>query len=419
MVASSTARCWSRVSRSRAAAESVSTFRVSASNPALAPAVGGTAHLVTGELAGPALEVGPLTELPGELDAGRLTPPLVLQHLHRRLGPDRERCRGEQWPERREAHRRPDPLGMDRAPALEVRREGVPDGERGSRIRPLEGEVQVAIVPECERSPVPRGDDSSVHGAGQHELRRGDLIDEGVKRLPARSKRGADDLLAPGEREDLGIAPRVEDVGDADRPSGRHRVGPVFVEGRDQEGRVTHGDGIAQPQGRATERTPDGEDLRAGQVLGAQTVLGAHSAAPEHHAIVERIDAFPARREEHVVDDAADEVDTLTADGQRKEELLEQELGQEVAEVLAVSDARPVPNELSHDSLPTNLRAGHDLPPRLRALLTRRGVSRSRRRCRLGRDATPLGGRAHQPWVEPEESSRHPRSCPGRCRCGA
>src|SRR6185436_14345403 len=137
------------------------------------------------------------------------------------------------------------------------------------------------------------------------------------------------------------------------------------------------------------ERPPDREDLGARLVLGAETVLGAHAAAPEHQAIVERIDALPPWREEHVVDDAADEVHTLTADGHRKEELLQQELGQVVPEVLAIPDSGPVPNELSHDSLPTDLRAGHNCPPG-RGVLTRRGVNRSRRR-------------AHQPWIEPED----------------
>ena len=116
-----------------------------------------------------------------------------------------------------------------------------------ARIRRLEGEVPGAVVPEGERSAVSRGDDRRVHGAGQHELRRGNLIDEGVKRLPT-GKRGADDLLAPGEREDLGVAPRVEDV----RNESSARTSPVgrcSVEGRTRKAESPMG--TASPSLRA------------------------------------------------------------------------------------------------------------------------------------------------------------------------
>ncbi len=278
------------------------------------------------------------------LEQGRVrtAPQLMAQDFQRGFGSQAQGRGGEERPEGRQAEFRCK-LRVVEAPALGKRlRESVGNGDRGGEVLPLEGQVEVLVLPERKRPAVRRRHDRAMQRCGEHEFRRNDAVDEGKERLPALRQIGPQDGGAPALRQQFVVVAGVVEVRHAEGAAlGRWRR---LVERRQEHRRVADGHGLAEPQRRTGERPADGKDLAPLAIFLAQARRRPHAAAPEDESILDAafFDRWRGFREEEIVDAASDDEKALALHRHRNEELVEQKLREEVAEVALVADARPV-----------------------------------------------------------------------------
>ncbi|UOK71537.1 hypothetical protein [Ancylobacter polymorphus] len=225
------------------------------------------------------------------------------------------------------------------APALvDMGNEDAGDVERQRRIAPFERQVDVLSAPEGERPPIGRGDQTGVHGRGEHEIGGEDRIDDIGQCLFRRRDRGAHHhIAARGGAKSLIVA-RVMEMRDAKGFSAQRLQLSRAVKRGKEKRRVALRHIGAKLEFGGAQRPSYGANLGRWPVCLRQTTGFAHAASPEHDR------AFPGgvRRDEDVVDHAADDVDAGRAGPMVEEEVRYQVFRNIIAEILRIFAEKPI-----------------------------------------------------------------------------